>query len=310
VIYVLALLAVLGIFLELLGTFGFAYVSRIQRRTDSEYQAALRIRPVDTGNPTLLLAGNSLILEGIDMPAFRRELAPAYSASRLVVEQTMFLDWYYGLHRLFLRGSRPSLVLLGLSVRHLVNNGVRGEYFARYLMTISDFPEVVKRENLDRTAASTLLFANLSGWIGSKSEIRNWLLGRTLPDLEKLTPRLSGPIAPPPDAEMTLRIVGERLAALKKLCGDYGARIVVVLPPTNEIHDPYNAVEQAGIKSAVPVMIAFQPGEMPSGNYRDGFHLNAEGAKIFTHRLAGMLLEGRGAREPGRRMGETPPDAP
>src|SRR5215471_5697485 len=132
------------------------------------------MRSMADGKPAILILGNSLLLEGIDIPEFQKETAAEYRTSRFIVEQTYYTDWYYGIRRLFHAGARPSLILLGLSVNQLVSDSVRNEYFARFLMDTRDFPSVVRRQKLDPTLANTFFFANLSGWIGSKTEVRNW----------------------------------------------------------------------------------------------------------------------------------------
>jgi hypothetical protein len=275
--------------LELIGAIGFVHVSRIQRRIDAEYKAAIRLRPTVNGKPTLLVLGNSLLLEGINVPELQKETTEEYRASSFTVEQTVYADWYYGIRRLVHAGAHPSVILLGLSINHLVADGVRGEYFGHFLMDRPDFPSVVRREKLDPTPASTLLFANLSGWVGSKTEIRNWLLVKTMPDIDSLGVLLQAHGPPPPTAAYLLEVARRRLLELQKVCAPYGTRVLLVVPPSQDVREPYYAAEQAGRQADVTVLVPYRPGEMPPRNYRDGYHLNREGAMLFTRRLASQL---------------------
>jgi hypothetical protein len=290
VLCAMALLALVGVVLELSGAVGIRRVSRIQRRIDGEYDAATRIHPVMDGKPSLLVLGNSLLLEGIDVPEFQKVTAPEYRASRFVVESTMYRDWYYGIRRLLHAGARPSVILLGLSINHLVLEGVRGEFFARFLMDTRDFPSVVRQEELNPTDASSFLLAKMSGWVGTRIEIRNWLLLKTLPGADQLHSFLQTPGPPPPEAAQLFEIATRRLRDLQQICTPYGVRIVLVIPPSQDIREPFEAVEQAGHQLGVPVLVSYHPGEMPVQDYRDGYHLNEEGAILFTRRLGAQLL--------------------
>ena len=299
VLCAIALLVLVGVALELLGTIGVGRVSRIQHRVNTDYNAAIRVKPAVDGEPTILALGNSLMLEGLNLVEFQKATAIEYRTSTFFVEQTIYTDWYYAIRRLFHAGSRPSVILLGLSVNHIVTEGVLGEYFARYLMDTRDFPSVVRREKLATTPASTLLFANLSGWLGSKTGIRNWLLGRTIGDLGNLGKLLQPPGPAPPDAAHLLQVTSQELVELQQLCAPYSTRLILVIPPTLDIHEPYFAAIEAGAQTGIPVLVPYRPGEMPPQNYRDGFHLNSEGALLFTHRLAAQLLALHAARAAG-----------
>ena len=137
-IWLLCILALLYGLVELAAGVGFPRISRIQRRITGEYRQARTLGPVQNGKPTLLLLGNSLLLEGLNYPKLRAGLAPEYEVSRFIVEQTQYFDWLFGLKRLFREGSRPRIVLLCLSTNHLLSPAVRGEYFAHFQMAAGD----------------------------------------------------------------------------------------------------------------------------------------------------------------------------
>jgi len=124
--------------LELGAQFGFTYISRIQARIARERQQALQLRAAKDGNATMLLVGNSLLLDGVDFPRLQRELASKMYLGRYVIENTSYLDWYYGLHSLFRQHSRPRYVVLVLSPRQLVSDQTNGEYSAYYLWSFRD----------------------------------------------------------------------------------------------------------------------------------------------------------------------------
>jgi hypothetical protein len=289
----IALLAILAILLEATGRFAFVHVSSIQRRVDAQYKASVRMTPTLDGKPSLLVLGNSLMLEGLNVREFSDAVQSAYTARAFFVENTRYFDWYYGLRRLFREGARPHAVLLGLSINQVVADEVRGEYFAHFLMDDRDLPAISRQQKLDPTIASTWLFANWSGWLGSKAEIRSYVLGHTLTNLGPFTRSIVPPAATPPDIETLERIAGPRLSALKDLCDEHGARIILVVPPSPDLRDPYLTLEQIGDHAGVPMSIPYPPGSMPAQNYQDGYHLNASGATLFSRRLAEYMLAQR-----------------
>jgi len=67
----------------------------------------------------ILLVGNSLLNEGVDFPQFTADMPTKWRIKRLVIESTTYIEWYYGLGRIFRDGARPDLVCLMLSWEQL-----------------------------------------------------------------------------------------------------------------------------------------------------------------------------------------------
>ena len=82
--------------------------------------------------------GNSLLLHGIDRDSLRVLMGPNYQVVLYPIEGTTYLDWAYGLRRLFAEGSRPAVVVLCISTRHLLSDATDGEGFAHALMQLRD----------------------------------------------------------------------------------------------------------------------------------------------------------------------------
>src|SRR6202043_2355051 len=154
---------------------------------ETELLAARSLRPVTAdGRPTVLLAGNSLLLEGGQLDHLHASLASQYEVSRLGIEQTHYLDWYFGLRRLLEEGSRPSVIVLSLATDQLASRFTLGESFAHRQMSARDFALVVKEAKLDKTSASTYLFAHWSNWLANKGFIRQDVLILLVPRFREL----------------------------------------------------------------------------------------------------------------------------
>lgn len=288
VILLTGLLAAICVATELVGSFGFVHISRIQRRIDTTYKDALRLRPAASdGRPTLLVAGNSLPLEAVDVPGLEKELSSRWQVSGFFIEQTGSMDWYYGLRKLFHDGARPSAILLGLATTHLSVPAVRGEYFAHFMLLPADAFELSARLQLDRTTSSNYFLASLSGWMGAKSEIRKWLLLRSMPDFDEVALLLRP--GPPRLPDRLRGTIAENLQSLNKLCHQYGSRLVIVVPPTLDKRDPYEIDQAAGQDAGVPVLVPVHPGDFAPEDFEDGFHLNATGREKFTRAVASEL---------------------
>lgn len=292
IVSLLCCLLVFCVLLELVTAVGIRRVSRIQRRIWQDYTGALALKPEAGGEQkSILVAGNSLLLLGVDFPTLQAGLAPRYKSARFAVEQTQYLDWQFGLRRLFREGSRPDVVVLCLPVNHLIASGTRGEYFAHYMMDGRDILDVAKEAKLDNTTASNYFFANRSAWLGSRMEVRKWLLGTMMPSVQALTYMFQRPAPPPPPGDEVRRQMVVRLGELKRICESNGARLIIVIPPTLDKSDRSSAVRQAGVETGVPVLLPYQPGELQASFFdHDLFHLNPEGAKVFAARLAADLL--------------------
>jgi hypothetical protein len=285
----LAGLAVILLGLEVGSPVMLTRLSRIERRVETETRAANTLQPVTPdGRPTVLLVGNSLLLEGIQLDRLQESLAPQYAISRFAIEQTHYLDWYFGLRRLLQQGSRPSVIVLSLATDELASRFTLGESFAHRQMSARDFPWVVRETKLDKTTASTYFFAHWSNWLADKGFLRQDVLILLVPNFRQLAARIAdhGPHINNPS--VLLGTAQQRLPELAELAQTYRVKIVLLVPPTLR-EDHSQEVQQLGEKVGVPVWVLSPPGEFPRDFFRDGFHLNPRGSEIFTARLASQI---------------------
>lgn len=286
-------LSLYGLALEGAARFAFARISRIRRRVERDMQAARTLRPAARGGqPTLLIVGNSLLNAGVDREAFTTSLDKKFAVALLPVENTAYEDWYFGLRRLFSEGARPSVVAVALTTRQMMSPSTDGEHFARLLMRRNDVLAVKRESRLDNTMTSAYFFANGSEWLGFRSRIRNWLLAGIFPGLERLTAFFpSARPAMPPPADVAAAVM-PRLEDLDRLCRYYGARLVVIVPPTLADEAVGSAaLQEAAKREGIRVLVPLPAGEVAAEDFKDGFHLNQRGAARFTPRLSQSLLE-------------------
>ena len=287
IVLLLGACALFCVLLEGGTTFYFARVSKIENRRESEYQDAVAIRSARTHHAaSVLVAGNSLLLEGVNFPQLLKAVSPELEPRRLVVENTFYLDWYYGLRRIFKMGAQPDIVVLMLNPIQLTAPAFNGDYSAHLLVDRGDLLEFAKNTGADRNETSTLAMANLSFFYGSRAEIRTWILGKLLPGVGNL-------FRPPvgsQKSDVSEQLAAERLVRLRDLCSSHGSDLVIVLPPAR-LGIGVTEVLQAASASGVKVLLPIAPGVLPASDYSDNFHLNGDGANRFTPVLATKLSE-------------------
>ena len=276
--------------LELLSRDRFDSTSRVQRRELSERSALLAVRD-DAANqdPHIAMIGNSLMLEGVDLSDLTAKLDTHYVAVPYFVLGTTYYDWYFGLKRLFAEGMRPRYVLLGLSPNQLSSSDVRGDMSSRYLIQKSDLLEAARQTHMDATRASGFILAHFSEYYSTREITRGYVMSRVLPTVgDFLHRKYSGFRDPTISSAVLQPLAASRLASLDRLCRENGARFLFVVPPSYQ--EGAGPIMAAGKEDGVPVLQPVGEKEFDASKFQeDGIHLNGEGAKIFTARLAELL---------------------
>jgi len=278
----------IGVAAELAARVALDHISKTQRRMAEEYRNAIAGSRGD-GRRVALFLGNSVLDEGVRFDQVRERLAPEWDARRFVVEQTFYTDWLYGLRRLLTEGARPDVVVVTLTPVQWIRDDIRGDYSAQYLMTTRDAAAAARELHMHPTEFTSFLFASLSKFWGTRAEIRNVVLGRIMPDVERLM-TYSSVIDPSviKDEEVE-RLVTARLGRMRELTDAHGARLLALVVPVLNPVDGARGLMNAGARAGVPVLAPVNSGTYPATFYRDGFHLNSTGADRFTRQLVEPL---------------------
>jgi hypothetical protein len=258
----------------------------------SQRQALLMVTDsLQDGARHVAVLGNSLLLDGVDVPLLAKQIEPTLVPVPYFVLATTYYDWFFGLKRLFAEGMRPRYVLLGLSPNQLASPRTLGDYAARYLFQGGDLLEIARKTRMDGTTASGFFLSHFSQYYSTRRVTRGFVLSRTLPGVEQLlSDLLSAPREPQtPDPELSL-LAAERLGALDQLCRVNGSRFMLVIPPTYQ--NGAETIARIGSALHVMVLVPVAAEALDATYYKnDGFHLNDKGARHFTTRLATTLLD-------------------
>jgi hypothetical protein len=291
---VVLLAALFGYFcaLEAATRMAFPRINHIWRSIQADHLRAVSLRPdAPDKSVTMLIVGNSYLEVGVNRDSLQQEIAPNYSLAYLPMSGTSYLDWYFGLRRLFAEGSRPAIAGVCLSTRDLLSDSTYGGPFANSLMLKRDILRVKEESHLDNTAASEYFFANFSSWMGHRGEIHNWLLRKTAPAIDDLAPYFKPKNHTLPPTEEIVAKALPRLRLLNELCHQNGSRFFLLIPPTRDVNDASNELQAAAAKEGLLVVLPYQHAELPESAFLDGSHLNPKGAALFTERLGPTLLQ-------------------
>ena len=291
---VVLLAALFGYFcaLEAATRMAFPRINHIWRSIQADHLRAVSLRPdAPDKSVSMLIVGNSYLEVGVNRDSLQQEIAPNYSLAYLPMSGTSYLDWYFGLRRLFAEGSRPAIVGVCLSTRDLLSDSTYGGPFANSLMLKRDILEVKEESHLDNTAASEYFFANFSSWMGHRGEIHNWLLRKTAPSINDLALYFKPKNRTLPPTEEIVAKALPRLHLLDELCRQNGSRFFLLIPPTRDVNDASNELQAAAAKEGLLVVLPYQHAELPESAFLDGSHLNPKGAALFTERLGPTLLQ-------------------
>jgi lysophospholipase L1-like esterase len=143
---------------------------------------------------------------------------------------------------------------------------------------------VARDAGLDNSKASGLFFAHWSAFYADRATIRNYILNKSDPSYVQV---MNGLVFLPPHLPAkgeALQQARLRLRALADLCHRYETEFILIVPPSLTPRDQLLA--RAAELENIPVDIPVAIGSLGREYFQDGFHLNKEGAALFTDALA------------------------
>ena len=285
-----AICLVLVVAFEILSNYLLKHHSETYSRVSRQYAQAVTARPAKPGEPiSVLMVGNSLLLEGVDVKRLQDLTSARMRVYPVFLEATGYYDWFYGLQRLFRQGSRPQVVVLGVGVNSFLADGVRQDYAPLMLLDVQDLLGVASDLKMDRTATSDLLLAHSSVFWDTRSVIRTQILRHTVPHYRELVSLLK-PQPSIPASRQFQATVNSRLKNLRALCDEHGAKLILLIPPTLSSEDAVREMTLASAKVGVQTLVPIDPATLSAKYYQpDEMHLNSEGAALFTAALANFL---------------------
>lgn len=283
-VWLLALPSSLLLSAEVWARYFYPRMSRIEARIASDRRQVEKLTAtLENDPPSVLILGNSLLLRALDYPKIQQDLAPI-RVVRYGIENTEYLDWYYGLRRLFAEGVRPTKVVLILNLGQTLSDGVLAESPYK-LFRASDLLAVSRDAGMDTTETSNLVFSHWSAFFAGREGIRNYILNVTDPAYATELHRLARVLPILPSEEQMLRQSRARLQYLNELCRRHGVQFVLVVPPALDKGGEIllKAGDLQGVDVDAPISLLSLT---PEYFLADHFHLNERGEALFTEALA------------------------
>lgn len=264
-------------------------ISKNLSRIHQEEVAAAKIRGGEGDAQQVLLLGNSLLLNDVNMDDVKQALSPAQEVNRFSIQATTYYDWYFGIKGLLAKGASPDAVVLCFEPRHLILSGIRNDIFAHYLMSGSDLFDVGRSLRLNWSEIFELFLANQSTFYALRKELRQVLLGRLLPEFPNLTARIARAPKPQPDSRALRTLGKERLVAIQELLLGAKSKLVLLMMPPVE-PDSLRVIETVGMEIGLTVLAPLAGNGITDADYQsDGYHLNDQGRDKFTKALLPLL---------------------
>jgi hypothetical protein len=279
--------ASLVIALELFSSYIAQHHSVTVTRVSKQHMEATKIRPAPPGGPiSVLMVGNSLLLDGVDVLRLRELTSRNLRIYPIFLEGTGYYDWVYGLRHLFRLGARPQVVVIGLDGHSALADSV-SDQSPMLLFGPLDILDVASELRLDHTEASNLLLSHVSTFWGMRSFFRRRILSGLVPHYQDLFPFIRpGDLTIPMGPELETRITS-RLRTLRELCKAHGAKLILLIPPTPSSENVVRRMAVAAGNAGVETLVPIDPSAFPDRfYYPDRFHLNPDGAVRFTSALA------------------------
>jgi hypothetical protein len=148
------------------------------------------------------------------------------------------------------------------------------------LFDVQDIWPVVRDTGADLTTASGYYLAHYSEFYAQRTELRGVLMVKLAPQVANLFHDATNKGSPIPPDDQVVPVMAARLRQMSELCASYGAKFIFLVPPGLQTGDI--AISRAGEQTGIRVLRPIPSGSLPIDYFRDGFHLNAKGATVFT----------------------------
>ncbi len=249
-----------------------------------------------TGHKVLLL-GNSLTRRSIDVELLTEGLRAQGRVEPkvflLVPDGTSMTNWDYGLRRYFLHtGAVPDELFLGIGRLHLGDVGGDASRLARFYVDDKDLARAWREDLPSWEEKCEFLLSRASVLHSSRKRVKPHVFERLIPHYWYVERWINNQLAPAQARSGGGAVAGQtyrHLTSVLDSCKDAKVQshvIAIPLPEPYEVAD--EAVRLIKDKGAQWLPLSVTPGLTPA-NFPDGYHLDPEGARIFTRRLLEAL---------------------
>lgn len=246
----------------------------------------------------ILVLGNSLARCGVDVPLLTKGLKQ--QLQREVVVAVMHPDgsrieqWTYGYRRYFEQtGAVPDVVLLITGRLHLTDQPPDVSDMGAFYVSGQDLPAFAKASLHGIEDTSRFWVARLSALFAHADRVQPLLFYRFVPGYDETAQAINQRASSkPPDSYQhdAKNVACNTLAFLLDGSKLSGVRFLIASAPLPEPYVLPAEVSDAARRAGASVIKTGETLDLPSENFPDQYHLNAQGAEAFTKALLPTLL--------------------
>ena len=257
------------------------------RRIVQEHKEAVALRPLSAdGKPTVLLVGNSLIREAVNMDTVRAQMGSHYDVHRLIVESTGYADWRFALPSLFEQGGRPSYVVLTISPLQMNSHAPLFMETTHYLLTPREVIAMSRAEHGGPSSYEMHFLEYASPYWGTRTSAQTAFKDK-IPGYRALL------YASPGDKIGPQSFDPERMKELAEICRQYNVRLIYLALPANNPNGDHDAkqIQDAAAANGVPYLRPVADGDIHGDEYTDFIHLSETGKAKFMPVFISSLMQ-------------------
>jgi hypothetical protein len=241
--------------------------------------------------PSILFLGNSLINESVDVNQLSASLNNTYHLNKITPDGTSIWDWsMIAKNQLFDSNAELDYLVIGfawglLNDDYQPNPSRLGGYFAK----LSDLSLLIKYGMDEFSQVSEFFLGLTSKLFVNREAVRNKVLASLIPHYEQFV-RAQNQAGAPDNAVQVAqhrapltdyKMLNNLIDQLDKV----GIKLIIIAMPIEAGYEVSEELSQLLGKRAYLYMDYRKLFQTETGMYKDGFHLNEKGRKIFTNNL-------------------------
>jgi len=242
----------------------------------------------------LLVLGNSLTREGVDIETVRRELecgSTRVSAESVHPDDLAILDWYYIFRNNFRGENALDWLVIPFARGQLYDsNPIHAERIAAYFGGWANAAEMLRFDLASLDDRIGYLLACALHLFSESDRVRVRVLSAVVPDYRQTARRLNAAVQRERLGPVTARRQSyARLARLLRLCRQRNVRVALVAMPQGEVYGLDRGLQAVLAQNGGELLDMRNTKELSAADFADGMHLTPSGARVFSRILGGEL---------------------
>jgi len=241
----------------------------------------------------LLLMGNSFLREGVVRDELEGKLSEKLEAPVKIgtyhPDGTSVQEWRYAFRRYFVRpGLLPDVLIIFTGRTHLRDPPFRPVALGAFYCSDEDVPEVLRHRAGSVDEVCKFLFARWSVVFANRERVRPRFFSKIIPGYQEALQLMS--------EEKNRRLLGvetvptfQDFEGLLQTAKMAGIEIILAPVPAQEPYELDGGVIDLAERYGAGVLDSGEVLGITADNFPDGWHLDHEGAALFTGRLTEEL---------------------